>query len=138
MRRDQTTTRGVSVSTDLPHKLPLVNIDARRIGQVLLNLIDNAVSHTPRGGIIKIAASKLDNWLEVSVEDSGEGIPAEDLPNVFERFYRVDKSRARTTGGTGLGLAIAKYFVEAHKGKINVQSEPGKGSRFTFTIPVSK
>jgi len=138
VRKSQASAKGVLVSADLPKKLPLVNIDSRRIGQVLLNLIDNAITHTPRGGVLTVAARQLDDWLEVSVEDTGEGIPAEDLPDVFERFYRVDKSRARATGGTGLGLAIAKYFVEAHNGKINVQSEPGKGSRFTFTIPVSK
>ena len=137
-KQAQAAAKEVLISADLPKKLPLVNIDSRRISQVLLNLIDNAITHTPRGGIITISARQLDDWLEISVEDTGEGIPAEDLPNVFERFYRVDKSRARATGGTGLGLAIAKYFVEAHKGKINVQSEPGKGSRFTFTIPVSK
>ncbi len=138
VRQDQAATKGVSVSADLPKKLPPVNIDSRRIGQVLLNLIDNAITHTPRGGVITIAASKLDNWLEISVEDTGEGIPAEDLPNVFERFYRVDKSRARATGGTGLGLAIAKSLVEAHGGKIEVRSEEGKGSRFAFTIPLSQ
>ncbi len=71
-----------------------------------------------------------------SFADTGEGIPAEDLPNIFERFYRVDKSRARATGGSGLGLTIAKRLVEAHGGKIEVHSEPGKGSRFTFTLPV--
>ena len=138
LRQDQATTKGVSVSADLPKKLPQVNIDSRRIVQVLLNLMDNSIAHTPRGGVITIAASHMDNWVEVSVEDTGEGIPAEDLPNVFERFYRVDKSRTRATGGTGLGLAIAKSLVEAHNGKIAVESELGKGSRFTFTIPVSK
>jgi len=138
VKQGQATAKGISLSSNLPKKLPLVSIDSRRIGQVLLNLIDNAITHTPQGGIITIAARQLDNWLEISVEDTGEGIPPEDLPNVFERFYRVDKSRARATGGTGLGLAIAKYFVEAHKGKINVQSELGKGSCFSFTIPVSK
>jgi len=138
VRQGQAAAKGVSVSADLPKKLPPVNIDSRRIAQVLLNLIDNAITHTPRGGIITVAARQLDNWLEISVEDTGEGIPAEDLPNVFERFYRVDKSRARATGGTGLGLAIAKYLVEAHNSKIVVESELGKGSRFTFTIPLSK
>jgi signal transduction histidine kinase len=74
--------------------------------------------------------------VKISVADTGEGIPAEDLPNVFERFYRVDKSRARATGGRGLGLTITKYLVEAHGGQIEVQSKPGKGSRFWFTVPV--
>jgi signal transduction histidine kinase len=135
-RQTQATAKGVSLSVDLPKKLPLVNVDTHRISQVLLNLIDNAIAHTPKGGIITIAARKLDNWLEISIKDTGEGIPAKDLPNVFERFYRVDKSRTRATGGAGLGLAIVKSLVEAHGGKIEVQSEEGKGSRFSFTLPV--
>ncbi|MGA7677517.1 MAG: ATP-binding protein [Dehalococcoidia bacterium] len=137
VRQTQATAKGVSLSVDLPKKLPLMNVDTRRISQVLLNLIDNAITHTPKGGIITIAARKLDNWLEISVKDTGEGIPAKDLPNVFERFYRVDKSRTRATGGAGLGLAIAKSLVEAHGGKIEVRSEEGKGSRFSFTLPVA-
>jgi len=75
--------------------------------------------------------------VEISVVDTGEGIPAEHLPNVFERFYRADRSRARATGGSGLGLTIAKYIVEAHGGSIEVKSDPGEGSRFTFTVPVA-
>jgi len=138
VRQVQAAAKEVLISADLPRKLPPVSIDSRRISQVLLNLIDNAITHTPQGGIITVAARKLDNWLEISVEDSGEGIPAEDLPFVFERFYRVDKSRARATGGAGLGLAITKSLVEAHNGKIAVESELGKGSRFSFTIPVSQ
>jgi len=115
-----------------------VNIDAQRISQVLRNLLENAVAHTDKGGTISVAAWQQDNWVKVSVADTGEGIPAEDIPNMFERFYRVDKSRARATGGSGLGLTIAKRLVEAHGGKIEVQSELGKGSRFSFTIPLSQ
>jgi len=129
--------KGLSLSVELPDKLPLVNIDSRRIGEVLHNLLENAVAHTAKEGSITVAAKQWDNWVEVSVTDTGKGIPAEDLPNIFERFYRVDKSRARATGGSGLGLTIAKRLVEAHGGKIEVQSEPGKGSRFSFTVPVS-
>ena len=136
VKQSQAAAKGISLSADLPKKLPRVNIDSRRISQVLLNLIDNAITHTPQGGIITITARKLDNWVEIGVEDTGEGIPAEHLPNVFERFYRVDKSRARATGGTGLGLAIARSLIEAHGGKIEVQSEEGKGSHFAFTIPM--
>jgi signal transduction histidine kinase len=136
VRQTQAAAKGVLVSVDLPKKLPTVNIDAHRISQVLLNLIDNAITHTPKGGTITITARKLDNWLEIGVEDTGEGVPAKDLPNIFERFYRVDKSRARATGGAGLGLAIAKSLVEAHGGKIEVKSQTGKGSRFSFTIPL--
>ena len=136
LRQTQATAKGVLVSVDLPKKLPRVNIDTHRISQVLLNLIDNAITHTPEGGTITISAVTFDKWLEIAVDDTGEGIPAEDLPNVFERFYRVDKSRARATGGAGLGLAIAKSLVGAHGGKIEVRSQEGKGSRFLFTLPV--
>jgi signal transduction histidine kinase len=128
--------KGVTVSIHLPDKLPPVFIDAQRISQVLLNLLENAVDHTTKGDSIEVSARQQKGWVEISVADTGEGIPAEDLPNVFERFYRVDKSRARATGGRGLGLTITKYLVEAHGGRIEVQSKPGKGSRFWFTVPV--
>ena len=130
-------TKEISLSLDLPHKLPQVNIDRHRIGQVLRNLLENAVAHTAKGSAISVAATQQGEWVEVSVVDSGEGIPAEDLPNIFERFYRVDKSRARATGGSGLGLTIARRLVEAHGGTIKAQSELGKGSRFTFALPVN-
>jgi two-component system sensor histidine kinase BaeS len=107
------------------------------MAQVLHNLLDNAIAHTDRGDSITVSAARKDDRVEVAVTDTGEGIPAEDLPNIFERFYRVDKSRARATGGSGLGLTIAKRLVEAHGGTIEAQSEPGKGSRFTFMLPVS-
>jgi len=129
--------KGVSVSTDLPDTLPSVNIDSHLISQVLRNLLENALAHTARGDAITVTARQQDNWLKVTVADTGEGIPDEDLPNIFERFYRVDKSRSRATGGSGLGLTIAKRLVEAHGGRIEVQSELGKGSRFTFALPVS-
>jgi len=133
----QATAKSLSVSVDLPDKLPPVNIDSHRVSQVLSNLLENSVAHTARGDAITVTAKQKDNYLEVAVTDTGEGIPAEDLPNIFERFYRVDKSRARTTGGTGLGLTIAKRLVEAHGGKIEAHSELGKGSRFAFTLPLS-
>jgi signal transduction histidine kinase len=126
----------ISISTELADVLPPLNIDSHRIGQVLRNLLENAVTHTRAGGTITVEARQQDNMVEVSVTDNGEGIPADELPNIFERFYRVDKSRTRATGGSGLGLTIARRLVEAHGGKLTVQSEPGKGSRFTLTIPV--
>ncbi|MFC2016951.1 sensor histidine kinase [Chloroflexota bacterium] len=134
----QTTAKGLSVSIDLPDKLPPVNIDSYRISQVLRNLLENAVAHTAEGDAITVTARQEGNWVEVAVIDTGEGIPSEDLPNIFERFYRVDKSRTRATGGSGLGLTIAKRLVEAHGGKIEAHSEPGKGSCFSFTLPVSQ
>ncbi|MFC1864633.1 ATP-binding protein [Chloroflexota bacterium] len=135
--RAQAAVKGLSVSIDLPNKLPSVNIDSYRISQVLRNLLENAVAHTTKGDSITVAARQQDGWVEVNVVDTGEGIPDEDLPNIFERFYRVDKSRTRATGSSGLGLTIAKRLVETHGGKIEVQSELGKGSRFSFTVPIS-
>jgi len=133
----QATAKGLSMSIDLPDKLPPVNIDSHRISQVLHNLLENAVAHSAKGDTVTVTVRQKNNYVEVVVSDTGEGIPAEDLPNIFERFYRVDKSRARATGGTGLGLTIAKRLVEAHGGKIEAHSEPGKGSRFAFTLPIA-
>jgi len=131
-------TRGISVSIDLPDTLPPVNVDSQRFNQVLHNLLDNAVAHTGKGGSITMTATKQGDWVQVSISDTGEGIPADDLSHIFERFYRVDKSRARATGGSGLGLTIARRLVEAHGGKIEAQSELGRGSRFSFTVPIAE
>jgi signal transduction histidine kinase len=135
--RAEAAAKGISLSTSLPDGLPQVDIDPHRISQVLRNLLDNAVAHTNKGDSITVSAGQQGAWVEVTVTDAGEGIPTEDLPNVFERFYRVDKSRTRATGGSGLGLTITKRLVEAHGGKIEVHSEPGKGSRFAFTLPIA-
>ncbi len=134
----QVTARELSLFVELPDDLPLVNIDWQRVNQVLHNILENAVAHTPKGGTINVAASQKGKWVEVSISDTGEGIPAEDLPHIFERFYRVDKSRARATGGSGLGLTIARRLIEAHGGTITVQSKLGQGSRFSFTLPVAE
>jgi len=129
--------KGVSVSVRLPKGLPPVSIDTHRISQVLRNILENAVAHTAQGDTITVSAGKRGGWVEISVVDTGEGIPVEHLPYVFERFYRADRSRARATGGSGLGLTIAKYIVEAHGGSIEVKSDPAKGTCFTFTVPVA-
>jgi len=134
----QLTAGEISLSLEVPDDLPPVNIDWQRVNEVLHNILKNAVAHTRKGGTIKIAASQKGKWVEVSVSDTGEGIPAEDLPHIFDRFYRVDKSRARATGGSGLGLTIAKRLIEAHGGTIVVQSKLGEGSRFLFTLPVAE
>ncbi len=112
-----------------------VNMDTRRIGRVLNNLIGNAIRHTPADGEIKVTARRTGSGVEVIVADSGEGIRPEDLPHVFDGFYRGEKSRSRATGGAGLGLAISRGIVQAHGGDIRVESQAGQGSRFTFHIP---
>jgi signal transduction histidine kinase len=128
----------VSVSDELPVDLPAVYADRERVHQVLFNLLDNAVRLTPSGGRVTVTASRHDGSVEVAVADTGPGISAEDLPRVFERFFRVDASRSRDDGGTGIGLAIARSVVEAHGGRIWAESEPGKGSTFTFELPVAR
>ncbi len=112
-----------------------VFMDTQRIGRVLNNLIGNALRYTPSGGKVQVQASPFENGVTVEILDTGEGIPAEDLPYVFERFYRGDKSRNPATGGAGLGLAIVKGIVEAHGGQISVTSTPGQETRFRFTLP---
>jgi signal transduction histidine kinase len=134
----QATNRGVSITVEPSDSLPLINVDAHRIRQILRNLLNNAIFHTPKEGNITIAIRQKDDFIEIAVTDTGEGIPPDSLPSIFERFYRVDKSRSRATGGTGLGLTITKRLVEAHGGSISVHSELGKGSCFTLTLPVSE
>jgi signal transduction histidine kinase len=129
--------RGLTLTADLPAALPVVNIDAQRIKQVLLNLVENALAHTKKGGRITVTAGQRDKMIYINVADTGEGITTKDLPLIFERFYRVDRSRNRKTGGSGLGLTIAKRLVEVHGGTIDVKSEPGQGSTFTFTVPLA-
>jgi two-component system OmpR family sensor kinase/two-component system sensor histidine kinase BaeS len=131
----------VTLRTDVPVALPPVHADADRLAQVLHNLLSNALRHTPSSGVITIAVALLADaarpMVQISVQDTGDGIAPPDLPFVFERFYRGDKSRARQGAGAGLGLAIAKSLVEAMGGTIGVESTPGKGSHFTFTLPVA-
>ncbi|MCE1253232.1 MAG: ATP-binding protein [Anaerolineae bacterium] len=115
-----------------------VNGDEQRLAQVLINLISNALQHTPPEGVIRLGACRAEPWVKVWVSDSGEGIPAEDLPFIFERFYRSDKARSRTKGGSGLGLAIAKSLLEAHDGRIQAQNDPVQGAVFTFMLPLYK
>ncbi len=135
--RPQADTKGVTLALDLAPDLPEVDIDRERIGQVLRNLMNNALAHTPAGGEIGVSAVRDGDFVSVAVRDTGEGIPPEHLPHVFDRFYRADRSRARQTGGYGLGLAIVKQLVLAHGGEITVESQPGKGSTFTFTTPIA-
>ena len=117
--------------------LPLVEADPQRVGQILRNLLSNAIKHTPPQGAIYVSTRVVRQEVEVRVRDTGEGIAAEHLPSLFKRFYRADPSRSRATGGTGLGLAIVEKLVHAHGGHVSVQSKLGKGSCFTFTLPIA-
>jgi signal transduction histidine kinase len=131
--------RGVSLALDVQRDLPMVSVDGDRIGQVLRNLLENAVRHSPPSGEVRLTVetdTQASGGLRVTVADQGGGIPAGELDLVFERFYRADPSRARSTGGAGLGLAIVKLLVEAHGGRVWAESAPGQGARFIFTVPV--
>lgn len=132
--RPQADARGLRLALDLPPDL-LVEADAHRVAQVLRNLLNNALDFTPRGGQITIAARREGAFAITEVRDTGPGIAPEHLPFVFERFYRADKSRARTTGGAGLGLAIVKQLIEAQGGRVWVNSTLGTGSAFGFALP---
>jgi signal transduction histidine kinase len=125
----------VVLSGEVASEVDPVFMDVQRIGRVLNNLIGNALRHTPPRGIIKVQASRNPKGVLVEVRDSGEGILDSDIPYVFERFYRGEKSRSRSTGGAGLGLAISRGIVEAHGGQIGVESSPGEGACFHFILP---
>lgn len=133
----QASSKQLLLSADLPPYLPKVMADAERTGQILRNLLNNAITHTPPGGEITVRARAGYDEVVVSVQDSGVGIPAEHLPDIFERFYRADASRSRATGGSGLGLAIVKQLVEAQHGRVEVTGSPGPGSCFIFTLPLA-
>ncbi|MHB1127136.1 MAG: ATP-binding protein [Bacillota bacterium] len=122
----------------LPEDLPLFNGDEQRVEQVLVNLLDNALRHTPVTGSISVDVSATDTEIRLVISDTGPGIPEEEQPQIWERFYRVDKARSRSEGGIGLGLSIVRSIVQAHGGQVGVESMPGKGSAFYLTLPLSK
>jgi two-component system phosphate regulon sensor histidine kinase PhoR len=124
----------VALLTKLSPELPSVGIDRERIQQVILNLVHNAIKFTLAGGSITISTETHQDSVITSIVDTGIGISKEDLPHVFERFYKADK--ARSGGGTGLGLAIARHIVQAHGGSIRASSQEGKGSAFSFSLPL--
>ena len=128
--------REVRLEGEVDPDVDPISMDTQAIGRVLNNLISNALRHTPRGGQVRVQARRARSGVEVTVSDTGEGIRAEDIPHIFERFYRGDAARSRHRGaGAGLGLAIARGIVRAHGGDIQVSSETGKGTQFTFYIP---
>lgn len=126
----------ISFEVSVPHNL-FVQADRTRLEQILYNLIDNAVKFNRPGGSVSVTAQEQGNRVAIHIQDTGTGIAAVDLPRVFERLYRVDKSRSRKIEGSGLGLAIVKHLVQAHGGDVSAASEIGRGSRFTFTLPVA-
>jgi len=111
--------------------------DAQRVEQILANLLSNAIRHTPEGGRVAITLSAQADQVRLRVQDSGPGIPPEDLPHIFDRFYRSDKARSRAEGGTGLGLSIARRLAQAHGGDIAAASTPGLGATFTVVLPTT-
>jgi two-component system sensor histidine kinase BaeS len=116
-----------------------ITADVGRLDQVLGNLMANALRHTPPGGTITVRAEPMDGGVRIVVGDTGEGIPAEDLPAIFDRFWRGDRSRSHAGGaGSGLGLAIVRQLVQAHGGQIDVESEPGQGTTFTIELPAGE
>lgn len=133
--REQANRRKINIRMDLPDPLPKVKADPRRIGQVLVNLIHNAIKFSDRGGTIRVGARVDREDMHFFVEDQGIGMPAADLPRIFERFYKTDQ--ARSSGGTGLGLAISKHIIEVHNGDIWAESELNQGSTFYFSLPLA-
>lgn len=129
-------TKGHELVIDLKGEIPMIIADEDKIDQILTNLTNNAIKYSPKGGIVTVSGSFSDGFVTMSVSDQGMGIPKEHLPKVFERFHRVDNRDTRKVGGTGIGLYLVKHLVEAHGGKIWVESEVGQGSSFIFTLPL--
>jgi len=129
--------QGIRLEVVAAPDLPLIRGDEDRLGQVLVNLIHNAVKFSPSGVEVTVRVERADDVIRVEVEDRGIGIPKASLDRVFERFYKVDRARVRSGGGTGLGLAIARHVVVQHGGRISVESREGRGSTFTFVIPIT-
>lgn len=127
--------KNINISTKIITDLPPISFNIDQFKQMLINIIDNAIKYTPEDGAIDIIAKRQENNIVIEIRDNGIGIPKEDLPRLFERFYRVDKARSRTAGGTGLGLAIVKHILQSMNGQIRLESELGKGTSFILYIP---
>jgi signal transduction histidine kinase len=128
----------IALSVESSPGLPYALADADRLRQIISNLVRNAVRHTPEGGIIALSVTAQPHWVVIAVADTGEGIAAEHLPHIFDRFYRVDESRSRESGGAGLGLAIVQEFVELMGGQVGVESRRGEGTTFSVFLPISR
>ncbi len=130
--------KGINLKLELEPSLPIINGDRHRLHEVLVNLLENALEYTPSGGTVTLGVKSSNSQLIMIVKDTGRGIPEEEIQRIFERFYKVDKSRRRSEKGSGLGLAIARQLVELHGGQIKVESEVGKGSIFRVYLPLNK
>ncbi len=126
-----------NIRAEVPSRLPQVNVDTDMIKRVIINLLENAIKFTPNEGVITTGAKRKGNWVHVSIEDNGPGIPDEDRERIFEKFHQGRASGAGSAKGLGIGLAFCKLAVEGHGGKIWVESKDAKGSRFVFTLPVA-
>jgi signal transduction histidine kinase len=135
--RPRAEAKQITLSFAAPNSMPTSAVDKERIGQVMGNLLENAIRHTPEHGTVAVTVEAAGPNAQVSITDTGPGIPQEELVRIFDRFHRLDPSRARATGGAGLGLTIAKQLVEAHGGTISVSSIAGEGSTFSFTLPLN-
>jgi two-component system phosphate regulon sensor histidine kinase PhoR len=129
--------QGLRLRLDVPNRVLRVRGDEDRLGQVLINLLHNAVKFSPNGGEIVVGVREGKGEVVIRVSDPGIGVPASDRARIFERFYKVDRARVRGRGGTGLGLSIARHVVESHGGRIWVESVEGEGSTFSFTVPLA-
>ena len=131
--------KGVRVVADVAADVPSAHADGDRLRQVLINLVDNAIKFTPAGGrvTVRVAPAARPGTVEIAVQDSGIGIPAQDLPRLTERFFRVDKARSRALGGTGLGLAIVKHLIQAHGGTLDITSTIGHGTTVLVELPAA-
>ncbi len=132
--------KGVRLVVEAAESLPRAEVDPDRVAQVLGNLLDNALRHTLPGGevMVRLQPGAQRDEVRVTVRDTGSGIPEEHLPNIFERFYRADRARTRTDGGSGIGLAVVRQLIEAHGGRVWAESQPGKGTTFSFVLPAAK
>lgn len=129
--------KSITLDAEAAEGLPEIQADPERVTQAITNLVDNALRYTPPGTRVTVSAQPVPSGVELSVADTGPGIPPEELPHVFDRFWRAEKSRNRATGGSGLGLAIVKQLVEAHSGRVGVESQPGAGTQFRILLPIS-
>ena len=134
---NMTRKKGLSLSFNCPSDLD-ISADGDKLREIIINLVDNAIKFTPSGGKVTLQAEEREKYVDISVEDTGIGIPPESLDEIFDRFHQIQRKERGSREGTGIGLAIVKSLVELHGGNITVHSEPGKGSRFTVTLPREK